>query len=368
MNSEFNSMEDLAFSRSFRNWVLNQGPGDKAFWENWVARNPGKAEMVRQAKAFIAALHRDRETPREEDVDEEVRKALVRLRDAPRYLPADGPDRGRLRGRIHYSMFVVSTLLFLATGTAAYLFFKTHVHRNVLRAYLGAHGKEGLKATAGEEVRTIRLPDGSLVRLGRKSVLYYSPDWRDSRNSREVFLQGDAYFEVRKDAAAPFYIYSGQLVTRVLGTSLIVHDIPGNPRAAVTVVTGKVSVYRADDFFDHSPGIEPGVVLTRNQEALEDSREDRLEKTVAAMPELLPDQPDTALVFYNVSVRQALSRLEDLYGIPIQLDQAADSCLFTARLNGRSFYQELDMICQAIGGSYVVTDGSILVTARGCKQ
>ena len=55
--SEFNSLEDLVFSRSFRNWVLNRESSEHAFWENWIKRNPEKAEIVKNAKAVIYALH-----------------------------------------------------------------------------------------------------------------------------------------------------------------------------------------------------------------------------------------------------------------------------------------------------------------------
>jgi len=55
--SEFNSLEDFVFSRSFRNWVLNRESSEHAFWENWIKRNPEKAEIVRNAKAVIYALH-----------------------------------------------------------------------------------------------------------------------------------------------------------------------------------------------------------------------------------------------------------------------------------------------------------------------
>ena len=92
-NFEYNSMEDLVFSRSFRNWVLNRESPETGFWESWIARNPDKAEMVRYAKAVIYALHLNTATLEEEAIDEEVRKALLRLKEAPRFIPLDSPEQ-----------------------------------------------------------------------------------------------------------------------------------------------------------------------------------------------------------------------------------------------------------------------------------
>ncbi|HEV2353842.1 MAG TPA: FecR family protein [Puia sp.] len=367
MDAAFNSMEDLAFSRSFRNWVLDPEGAERQFWEAWALRNPDKAEMVRQARALIGALERAPNAADDHEVDQEVKKALVRLRDAPRYLPMEGPDRRESR-RLQNSLLGVTAMLFAGIAVAAFLFFRLHAHRNVLRSFLGASGTQCLQVTAGDELKAFRLPDGSLVRLGRNSTLYY-PAGSPGGGNREVYLDGAAYFEVRKDPASPFYIYSSRLVTRLLGTSVIVRDMASGPRAVVTVLTGAVSVYRADDFYDHMPGSEPGLILTRNQEAIDDSRGDRLEKTIAAKPLLSPDRPDTGLVFTKVPAGQVFSRLEELYGIPIEFDPGAvDSCFFTARLDGRSFYQQLDMVCRAIGGSYTVTDGTVIVTVQSTAR
>ncbi len=288
MASEFNSMEDLAFSRSFRNWVLNRESPEKSFWENWIGRNPDKAEMVRYARAVIYALHLNTTMLSEDEIDEEVRKALSRLREAPRYIPLEGLEgrewgwRGTLRSP---GLWVVAVLVAMI-GSGGFFYYRAHSHGDALQLFITSHKKEPVREQVADAVddHPFNLPDGSLVRLGKSSKLYFSTEWVTDRTRREVFLEGEAFFDIRKNAAVPFYVYTAQIITRALGTSFVVHSFPGDERTIVADMTGEVSVYRREDFFVRSAGRnEPsGIILTPNQEVICDRGEDRLHKMLAS--------------------------------------------------------------------------------------
>jgi ferric-dicitrate binding protein FerR (iron transport regulator) len=370
-NFECNNMEDLVFSRSFRNWVLNRESSETGFWENWIARNPDKAELVRYAKAVIYALHLNTATLSEEVIDDEVRKALLRLKEAPRYIPLDGPDgqpgRGWARGP-RPRRFMVAATLFLAIALAGFLFYRTgiHPHRDGLQSFLAGHKSDPVPQQAVDALtdQTISLPDGSVVRLTKGSRLYYSA--KLAGGSREVFLEGEAWFEIKKNAPRPFYVYTGQVITKVLGTGFIVRSLSSDSVTTVTVRTGKVSVYREDDYFSPSAekGEPAGIILIPNQQVVYDREKDRLYKTLAASPERLAETPDTPLVFQGTPVNQVFGRLQQWYGIPIVFDEeAVSSCSLNATMGEKdSFYERLNMICKAIGASYEDIDGTIVVT------
>jgi len=372
MASEFNSMEDLVFSRSFRNWVLNRESPEKSFWDNWIERNPDKTEMVKYAKAVIYALHLNTTVVSEDEIDVEVRKALIRLREAPRYIPLEGLEGREWRwgGLVRSPRFLVVAVLVIAMSAGGFWYYRAHSHRDALQLFLTSHKPVREQAAGAVDDHTFNLPDESLVRLGKNSKLYFSMEWVPDRSPREVFLQGEAYFDVRKNAAIPFYVYTGQVITRLLGTSFVVHSFPGDVRTIVTDVTGEVSVYRQEDF--HSPSAEKGapagMILTPNQEAVYDRGEDRLHRTLAEMPAPLGEKQDSLLVYQRTPLRQVFGQLQELYGIPIRFDaEALDSCLLTLTVANKSFYEKLDLICKAIGGAYEVIDGNIVVTAAGCK-
>jgi transmembrane sensor len=372
MASEFNNLEDLVFSRSFRNWVMNRDSPEHAFWENWVQRNPEKAEIVKNAKAVVYALHLSPAVLSADEIDEEARKALIRLKEAPRYIPLEGLEGrgGRWRGIVRSPGAWVVALLGGAIGMGWFLYYQAHFHRNLLSVFRENHMQVRELATDVSMEQTFHLPDGSLVRLGKSSHLYFMSEWGPDKTRREVFLEGVASFDIRMNPAVPFYVYTDQLITRALRATIVVRAFPVDVQTVVTDKTGSVSVYRQGDFAEHYAGKNEvaGVVLGPNQEAVYDRKEERIRKTLAERPELLEKGPDTALVYKRTPIRQVFSQLYELYGIPIQFDGGAlDSCLLTANMGRQSFYERLDYICKAIGGAYEVIDGSVVVTAVGCR-
>jgi transmembrane sensor len=85
----------------------------------------------------------------------------------------------------------------------------------------------------------IKLSDGTLVWLNADSRLRYPQNFGGA-GSREVYLDGEAYFEVAKDKEHPFRVHSKSLVTRVLGTKFNVKAYSDNKNVEVTLLEGRV--------------------------------------------------------------------------------------------------------------------------------
>jgi ferric-dicitrate binding protein FerR (iron transport regulator) len=90
----------------------------------------------------------------------------------------------------------------------------------------------------GARSMTVSLPDGSAVRLLGHSSLKYPSFY--GKNKRDVYLDGDAFFEVVKQSAIPFTVSAGTLRTTVLGTSFKVSTHRGSTQ--VKLFTGKVMI------------------------------------------------------------------------------------------------------------------------------
>ncbi len=86
----------------------------------------------------------------------------------------------------------------------------------------------------------LMLSDGSRVWVNSESELRYPVVF--GAGKREVFLSGEAYFEVSKDAGRPFIVHAGKTSTVVLGTSFNVKAYRGEECTAVTLVEGAVAV------------------------------------------------------------------------------------------------------------------------------
>jgi len=102
-------------------------------------------------------------------------------------------------------------------------------------------------------VTTITLSDGSHIWLNTHSSIKY-PEKFD--NTREVFLEGEAYFEIAHDSAHPFIVRTPNTQTRVLGTKFDIRSYTSENHTTLTVAEGKVSFANA---------VNKQVVLTPNQ-------------------------------------------------------------------------------------------------------
>lgn len=93
---------------------------------------------------------------------------------------------------------------------------------------------------SGKRTKLI-LPDSSVIVLGSESRLHY-PE-RFAGTTREVSLEGEAFFEITKNPEKPFIIHTGEIQTKVLGTSFKITAFKDRP-LSVSVATGKVRVDR----------------------------------------------------------------------------------------------------------------------------
>jgi ferric-dicitrate binding protein FerR (iron transport regulator) len=95
-------------------------------------------------------------------------------------------------------------------------------------------------ATAPGERATLRLPDGTEVLLGVASTLRYPADF--GTVSREMALEGEAYFDVVHDVQRPFVVHAGQMMAKDLGTRFTVRHYPEDAGARVVVREGRVAI------------------------------------------------------------------------------------------------------------------------------
>ena len=96
-----------------------------------------------------------------------------------------------------------------------------------------------IKAEKNPIRRFINLPDGSSVILNENSRVELSKNF-GSNGLREVYLYGEAYFDVTHDLKKPFIVYTGKVKTTVLGTAFNIKESSLSQTVTVTVTRGKV--------------------------------------------------------------------------------------------------------------------------------
>ena len=95
-------------------------------------------------------------------------------------------------------------------------------------------------STKAKQMRTVVLADGSTVQMNAVSSLRYPAKF--SGKSREVFLSGEAMFEVKKDANHPFIVHTEDLQVKVLGTIFVVKAYKNDDFTEATLFKGRVAV------------------------------------------------------------------------------------------------------------------------------
>ena len=153
----------------------------------------------------------------------------------------------------------------------------------------------------------LTLADGTQVWLNAESHLEF-PD-RFTGDKREVRLQGEAYFEVKKDAKHPFIVYSDYLTTRVLGTAFNVRARSARD-ASVTLVTGRVLVKTQDADQVLTPGQQAS--LAGSQLAV---------KTVDTYP--YTQWKEGFFYFDNQSLFNIMQELARWYGVNVSFDDTS---------------------------------------------
>lgn len=160
----------------------------------------------------------------------------------------------------------------------------------------------------------IQLADGSKVKLNAGSKLI-TPE-RFTGDTREVELEGEAFFDVIKDVEHPFIIRSGDLLIRVHGTSFNVRAYPEDNNISVSVESGSVSV------ISNAERESPVLILPEQMVVY-----DRLKK-VAITREFDPVEyfgwRDKQIVFKNSNIDEIFSRLTRWYGVSFQVNKSVD--------------------------------------------
>ena len=141
-------------------------------------------------------------------------------------------------------------------------------YRNV-REKSGESSINTLRVPCGGEYQ-LMLADGTRVRVNSESELVFPTCFNSDR--REVFLKGEAYFQVAPDSDKPFYVRVNDYVVKVTGTSFNVTSYTDDPCTMTTLAEGKVSVYGNDSTWncDLTPGhmlkFDKGTALVTSEE------------------------------------------------------------------------------------------------------
>jgi ferric-dicitrate binding protein FerR (iron transport regulator) len=208
------------------------------------------------------------------------------------------------------------------------------------------------------------LSDGTIVWLKPNSSIEY-PDVF-SKSSRTIQLKGEAFFDVARDEQRPFIVTTGNVITKVLGTSFNIKAYKDASTIEVSVMSGKVAVQMNPNDTPDTPETKE-VLLTPNERVTYVKSEKRLLKEAPLqLPELAMWQV-TTIVYDNVPVESVLRTLEKRFNITIQVKNAnLNNCLIRADFTNQNLADILEMLSSSIEATYELNDNIIYLDGAGC--
>jgi transmembrane sensor len=360
--------EDFAMDPDFIRWVFENREEDRSFWEQWLLEHPVKGKAVEEARTILRSIN----IQEEEWEDEKAARHMQRI-----FREARGSAVEKsLLSRLPRWSYAAITVGIIATGIFLYVHTSREASPGSAVSRITADLPSRTDSTA-EEINTgavdreIHLPDGSAIRLSPGSAIRF-PHRFTSLATRDIYLSGEASFDVAKDPDKPFQVFSHELVTLVLGTSFTIKAGDSSGEITVVVRTGKVSVWHRVNERAPAP-ISPnkltGVVLTPNQELIYARGQDKFQKMLIDKPLLVhPVAIKNSFLYEDVPVGDVLEQLKNAFDIDIVYDkEAVKNCRISADLSDESIYKKLDLICKAMGAEYEVIDGVVTIQARPCK-
>ncbi|MBL0740177.1 FecR family protein [Chryseolinea lacunae] len=211
----------------------------------------------------------------------------------------------------------------------------------------------------------ITLADGSRVFLNAGSSLSY-PEVFDA-DIREVKLTGEAFFEITKNPKRPFVVTSGNVTTKVLGTSFNIQAFP-QQQISVTVATGRVQVEATSPQQQEDGKGANRVILTPNDQAVYASEQEGLVISHVNIDKFLAWK-DNTLLFENSTIEEAVAVMERWYNVSIAFD---DVRIKSCRINGQYKDESLENVLKSIQYMYHVdfmftAQNTVTLYGKGCN-
>ncbi|GAO41350.1 FecR family protein [Flavihumibacter petaseus] len=262
------SSEDLLAEETFINYLLNSNGKDVAYWKAWINEHPENDAAVAEAKELFFALRPPASSDRNAPIPMEEFRNLLNLEPE---LTAGKNNRTWLR------IAAAAAVLFVVAG--AWWF--TANRQAPAMAYYSNHENNS---------KEVMLPDGTRVLLNADAAISIPADYNAS--TRQVTLEGAAFFHVAKNPDKPLTVSANGIATTAIGTAFYIHRNPTTEKIQVSLLEGKVKIANGNQLTYLKPGEEAScspttiVVSTFDSAQLSNWTRKKIEFNKAGLPEI----------------------------------------------------------------------------------
>lgn len=268
--------------------------------------------------------------------------------------------------------------IFLTILTASWLTYRLYTDMNdltgdVYNEYSVPYGSKS----------SLILPDGSKILLNSGSKIKYSDDF--IKKERIVFLEGEAFFDVKSVKKMPFTVKTSDLNIKVFGTKFNVKSFKEEGNVQTTLVSGSIAVEKVDKNGNIVQNIKlkPNQIFTylksddkfllrtsekpKSEEIVKTNNtspdpEISIEPVISQSIELATSWTDNKLTFRADSINELISKLQRWYDVEITLkNNHLNKSTFTGTFDNETIEQALKALKLTTNFSYTIDKNKIKI-------
>ncbi len=304
MKFENYSVLDFVRNEEFQKWVNSPDGKSDFFWESWMQNHEDKKHLVMEAREILMSIDFPAEKASRAEMDEVFEKVLKN--EHPVLLGKIEAEEKKRFNRIKRAFSVAASLIIVSV----FGFIILDLIKNKPTPKNTTLLKEIIKENPSGRKTTFRLPDGSLIKLNALSKLVVSDSFGIEK--REVYLEGEAFFEISKNKNKPFIVHTGNVSTFVTGTTFNINAYKEDTNIQIAVLEGNVKTIL------HNESGNDTLTLQKSDMATFNKQTKQLYKTTFNYLETM-GWKDGIIYFKNIDSKQAFDYLERWYGVDIQV-------------------------------------------------
>lgn len=360
------SVEDLVCNESFQQYCLGTSLEMQLSWKEWIAAHPERQEDIDYAKELVSLLSL-KQGSRIEQL-KQLRSGIKQREVLQRTLAFDPvviPDLPILSKRKH------SLYKYMAGAAAAAVLLVCVYFMSKQNAVPGYEGQQQVMriVNSGKAPRkTVVLIDGTVITLAKESTIKLAKQFNDGQ--RELWLVGEAFFDVKHDTSKPFIVHTSFDEIRVLGTTFNVKAYPGSLSMETSLIRGSVQV-NSKQFDGYS------VILRPNEKLISSRVTGPIAETTAkahfkisTINDVDANHPPVELKWVRTRLdidNQPLSaisaKLESWYGIEIVInDEAVKAYRYSGIFENETIVKTLEALQLSYPFTFKIEQDKIIIS------
>ncbi|MCK9640962.1 MAG: DUF4974 domain-containing protein [Prolixibacteraceae bacterium] len=236
----------------------------------------------------------------------------------------------------------------------------------VFGLFFGYYLHSGLKGTSpvyytsvapNGSIAEMLLPDGSHIFLNSGSKIKYSIDGADGM--REVFLTGEAWFQVAKMKSKPFLVHTSCYDVKVTGTSFNVKAYQGDDAVITTLEEGSIKIQSSDNLkLDEEKNLIPGQQLIYNKKS-------GAIQVNEVNTNWYSSWKENKLIFVNMRLKDLMTMLERKYGVDIQIvDKDILDYHYDGIIKNETILEVLEILKHTLPIEYKIVGQNIVIQKK----